>query len=87
MPRYLLSVRHFDNDYRIDEPEACNCQMTRPRVSSLQGKELEGMDDGGHAGRPPGVAARLRRDAERRLLLLSWEASRARAGARGSAGR
>jgi len=50
MPRYLLSVRHFDNDYRIDEPEACNCQMTRPRVSSLQGKELEGMDDGGHAG-------------------------------------
>jgi hypothetical protein len=21
MPRYLLSVRHFDNDYLVDEPE------------------------------------------------------------------
>jgi len=21
MPRYLLSVRHFDNDYWVDEPE------------------------------------------------------------------
>jgi hypothetical protein len=68
MPRYPLALRHFDNDYLVDEPEDVQLSddaaarefalKVMRGLSSDRGRKLGGLDDGGHAGRPPGVAAR-----------------------------